>query len=67
MLKAIEWANAKGLYTIALVGGKQGTISNKADTTIVIDSEHYGRVEDLHMIICHIIAYAFIENPGLAK
>ena len=67
LVKAIEWASEKGLYTIALVGGKRGVISNMADKIIVIDSTHYGVVEDLHMMICHMIAYAFIENPGLTK
>ncbi len=67
LVKAMKWANEKGLYTIALVGGKKGTISNMADKVIVIDSTHYGVVEDLHMMICHMIAYAFIENPGLTK
>lgn len=67
LVKAMEWANEKGLYTIALVGGKQGTISNMADKVVVIDSTHYGVVEDLHMMICHMVAYAFIENPGLSK
>src|SRR5690554_1161060 len=67
LVKAIEWANEKGLYTIALVGNKQGTISNMADKVIVIDSTHYGVVEDLHMMICHMIAYAFMENPELTQ
>lgn len=67
LVKAIEWANEKGLYTIALVGNKQGIISNIADKVIVIDSTHYGVVEDLHMMICHMIAYAFMENPELTQ
>ena len=67
LVKAIEWANEKDLYTIALVGGKLGTISHMADKVVIIDSTHYGVVEDLHMMICHMIAYAFIENPGLTK
>ena len=67
LVKAIKWANENDLYTIALVGGKQGLISQMADKTLVIDSFHYGIVEDLHMMICHIIAYAFIENPELTQ
>lgn len=65
LVKAVEWANDKGMETIALVGGKRGPISNMASQTLVIDSTHYGIVEDLHMFICHMIAYAFIENPDL--
>jgi len=32
---------------------------------IVIESEHYGRVEDAHMGICHMICYAFMEIESL--
>lgn len=67
LVKAIEWANEKDLYTIALLGGKEGTLSNMADKVVRVDSPHYGRVEDLHMMICHMIAYAFIEIPNLTK
>ena len=55
-----------GLPTIALVGAKRGKLAQNAQKVIVINSEHYGRVEDAHMGICHMICYAFIENPGLA-
>ena len=62
VVKAIEWAKAKGLYTIALVGGKKGRLAEIADKVIVINSTHYGRVEDCEMHICHMICYSFIEG-----
>lgn len=67
LVKAVKWANEKGLYTIALLGGKEGTLTGMADKVVRVDSTHYGRVEDLHMMICHMIAYAFIEIPNLTK
>jgi len=33
----------------------------------VIPGTHYGRVEDAQMTILHLLAYAFWENPTLAK
>jgi len=66
LIKAVEWASRNGLRTVALVGGKRGRLAEIADEVIVIDSEHYGRVEDAHMTICHLICYAFMENPELA-
>lgn len=66
LVRAMEWAKQKGLHTIALVGGKRGRLAEIADEVIVIDSTHYGRVEDCHMGICHILCYAFMENPKLA-
>ncbi|MGZ5133939.1 MAG: D-sedoheptulose-7-phosphate isomerase, partial [Flavitalea sp.] len=62
LLSAIDWSKQKGLYTIALVGGNRGKLADIADFVIEIDSKHYGRVEDAHMGICHMICYAFIEE-----
>ncbi len=67
LVKAFEWANAHGLETVALVGAKRGKLAELARQTIVIASEHYGRVEDAHMTICHLLAYAFMELPDLAQ
>lgn len=65
LIKAVEWANKHDLHTIALVGGKKGKLYDLAKQAVVIDSLHYGHVEDLHMFICHIITYSFMENPHL--
>lgn len=67
LVKAIEWAKGAGLFTAALVGAKRGRLAEIADEAVVIDSHHYGRVEDAHMAICHILCYAFMEIPGLAS
>jgi D-sedoheptulose 7-phosphate isomerase len=67
LVKAIEWANAEGLETIALVGAKRGKLAEIAEQSIVIASEHYGRVEDAHMTICHLLAYAFMEIPAITQ
>jgi D-sedoheptulose 7-phosphate isomerase len=64
-VRAMEWGRKKGLQTIALVGAKKGKLAEICDTVIVIDSTHYGRVEDAQMGICHMICYAFMENPAL--
>src|SRR5213596_2927882 len=64
VVKAVEWANKHGVHTIALVGGKRGKLAEIAGQAIVINDTHYGRAEDAHMGICHMICYAFMENPG---
>ncbi len=66
-VNALEWAVKNGLHTIALVGGKRGRMAEIARDAIVIDSTHYGRVEDAQMAICHMICYAFMENPDWAN
>ena len=67
LVKAVEWCKQNKVNTIALVGGKKGKLAELADTCIVINETHYGRVEDAHMNICHMIAFAFMENTLLQK
>jgi D-sedoheptulose 7-phosphate isomerase len=65
-VKALQWAKNNGLFTAALVGSKRGRMAELADQAIVIQDAHYGRVEDAQMAICHMLCYAFMENPQLA-
>ena len=67
LVKAIEWAKTNQLHSIALVGGKKGRLAELADTVMIIDDTHYGRVEDAHLGICHMITYAFMEKTELQK
>ena len=67
VVKAFTWARANRMKTIALVGAKQGRLAELADHCLIINSEHYGKVEDAHMGICHMLCYAFIENPEIGK
>ena len=64
-VKALDWAKKNGLQTIALVGAKCGRMAEIAAQVVVINDTHYGRVEDAQMGICHMLCYAFMENPGL--
>lgn len=67
VVRAMEWAKANGLRTMALVGGKRGRLAEIADQVIVINSTHYGRVEDAQMGICHMLCYVFMENPAAGQ
>lgn len=62
LVKAFNWARENDISTIALVGGKKGKLAEIADEVAVIDSEHYGRVEDCHMTIAHMLCYYFMEK-----
>ena len=61
LVAAARWAREHGLVTVALVGGKRGTVAEHADHLIVVDDVHYGRVEDVQMNILHMLCYAFME------
>src|SRR5438067_8797680 len=66
-VKALEWARKHGLKTVALVGAKRGRMAEIAEQVLVINDTHYGRVEDAQMGICHMLCYAFMENPAWGK
>jgi D-sedoheptulose 7-phosphate isomerase len=63
-VKALEWARANGLRTVAVVGGGRGRMAEIAEQVIVISDTHCGRVEDAQMGVCHLV---FAENPELGK
>jgi len=65
-VKALTWAKQHGLHTVALVGAKRGRMAEVAEHVLVINDTHYGRVEDAQMGVCHMLCYAFMENPKWA-
>jgi len=67
LVKAISWCRENNIRTVALLGRNKGKLSETADQVIAVDSAHYGRVEDCHMHICHMICYAFMEIEDLQK
>src|SRR5215471_13398851 len=66
-VKALQWAKDHGLRTVALVGAKRGRMAEVSESVLVINDTHYGRVEDAQMGICHMLCYAFMENPALGE
>lgn len=67
LVKAIDWCNQNNITTVALVGAARGKIASMGKHVVVIDETHYGRVEDAHMTVCHMIAYAFMELPEMQR
>ena len=62
LVKAAKWAKEHGVFVIALVSARPCQLAELADFVIAVDETHYGRVEDAHMGICHMVCYAFIEK-----
>jgi D-sedoheptulose 7-phosphate isomerase len=61
VLCAMEYANSIGCKTIALTGRDGGKLGPLAQLNVQVPVPHMGRIEDAHMIICHMIAYRFME------
>ena len=62
VLRAMEYANSIGCRTIALTGRDGGKLGPSAQLNLQVAVPHMGRIEDAHMIICHMIAYRFMEE-----
>jgi D-sedoheptulose 7-phosphate isomerase len=62
VVRAIEYANSIGCHTIALSGGDGGKLGPLAQLNIHVKEPHMGRIEDAHMIVCHMIGYYFMEQ-----
>src|SRR5947199_2869306 len=62
VLRAIEYANSIGCRTIALTGRDGGKLGPLAQLNIQVAAPHMGRIEDAHMIVCHMIGYYFMEE-----
>jgi D-sedoheptulose 7-phosphate isomerase len=64
VVRAMEYANQIGCRTIALTGRDGGKLGPMARLNIQIPVPHMGRIEDAHMIVCHMIAYRFMESSS---
>ncbi|MBM3740073.1 MAG: SIS domain-containing protein [Acidobacteria bacterium] len=61
VVKAIEYANSAGCRTIGLTGRNGGQLGAISQLNIQVPVPHMGRIEDAHMIICHMIGYYFMD------
>ena len=57
VLKATEYARKNGAVTIGFIGFGGGRLKELAHKSIVLSSKDYGQVEDVHMVLAHIIPY----------
>ena len=62
VIRAMEFANQAGCRTLALTGRDGGKLGAKAQLNIQVPVPHMGRIEDAHMIVCHMIAYYFMDG-----
>lgn len=59
---AMEYANSIGCRTIALTGRDGGKLGPMAQLQIRVAEPHMGRIEDGHLVVCHMLCYYFMEN-----
>jgi D-sedoheptulose 7-phosphate isomerase len=62
VLRAVEYGKSIGCRTIALTGRDGGKLGPLAELNIQAKIPHMGRIEDVHMIVAHMIAYYFMDT-----
>ncbi len=62
VIQALDWANTAGCKTIALTGRDGGKLGHLGQLHINVPEPHMGRIEDGHLIVCHMIGYYFMDS-----
>jgi D-sedoheptulose 7-phosphate isomerase len=66
VLRALEAAKKKSMYTVALTGASGGLTKNVAQCTICIPSEETPRIQECHVLtghlICEIVELALFDD-----
>jgi len=55
ILRAIDLANKQGATTIGFLGFEGGKAKDMTDHSIIVKSENYGVIEDIHLMLEHMI------------
>jgi D-sedoheptulose 7-phosphate isomerase len=65
IIAAVEAAKQLGVKVVGLAGFSGGKLAKLADVAFVVPSEDYGPVEDVHMILDHMLtAYLYEKLKG---
>jgi D-sedoheptulose 7-phosphate isomerase len=71
VLRALEAAKSKSIYTAALTGSSGGLMKNVADCAICIPSDETPRIQECHVLtghlICEIVELMLFERPELGR
>ena len=62
VLKAIKYANDHGGKTIGFCGFGGGKLARMVDLNITFSSHDYGVVEDMHLVLNHLISQVFRQQ-----
>lgn len=67
VVRAIEAANARGVTTIGFAGMGGGRLEQLAQYCIVVPSNSYEHIEDLHLMFCHALVYSLKRRGDAAE
>lgn len=55
VVRGVRCAKSMGLVAVGLFGFSGGVLRDIVDKYVLVDDDHYGRVEDAHLAVCHMI------------
>ena len=64
VVRALEYGNSIGCMTVALTGRDGGKLGPLARLHLNVANPHMGRIEDVHMVVTHMVSYYFMESDG---
>ncbi len=67
VLKAMRYARAQSAEVVGLLGFSGGEAAQLADLAVIVPSDDYGVVEDVHLVINHILVDHFKERLEVAR
>jgi D-sedoheptulose 7-phosphate isomerase len=59
VLKAMTYARSRSAEVVGLLGFDGGAAAGLADLALIVPSNHYGVIEDVHLIVNHILVDYF--------
>jgi len=62
VIRAVEYGNSAGCKTIGMTGRDGGKLGQLVQLHLQVAAPHMGRIEDAHMIMCHMIGYYFMDG-----
>jgi len=63
LVRACEYAQSKKAHIVALAGFDGGKIKAFAEEALIVPLICYEQIEDLHLVILHMIVYFFKNHP----
>lgn len=63
LVKACEYGREKGAKQVAIAGFDGGRIKEFADAKLIVPLTSYEMIEDVHMVLCHMIICYFKGHP----
>ena len=62
LIKTVKYARDNGANTIGILGFKTGgKLADLVDCAIIVQSNHYGPIEDIHLVLNHLLASCFAK------